>query len=107
MDHIMENKTVLITGGSRGIGAAAAKLLASEGAKVMVTARGEAALKDLCAAIRAAGGEAEYIVSDAGDLTAPQRLVEETVSRFGGLDAVVCNAGIALRAPTLDMPLAE
>ena len=107
MDRIMEGKTVLITGGSRGIGAAAAKLLAAEGAKVMVTARGEEALKALCGQIRAAGGAAEYMVSDAGDLSAPQRLADETVSRFGGLDAVVCNAGIALRAPTLDMPLEE
>ncbi len=107
MKEIMKNKAVLITGGSRGIGAASARLLAAEGAKVMITARGEDALKTLCGEIRAAGGTAEYMVSDAADLSAPQRLADGTVSRFGRLDAVVCNAGIALRAPTLDMPLEE
>lgn len=107
MDEIMKNKVVLITGGSRGIGAASARLLAENGARVVVTARGEEALFELCREVRAAGGEASYIVSDAADPFAPGRLVEETVSRYGRIDAVVCNAGIALRAPTLDMPLEE
>ena len=103
----MENRVVLITGGSRGIGAASARLLAENGAKVLVTARGEEALKALCEEIRAAGGEASYIVSDVQDLSAPPRLAAETVSRYGHIDAVVCNAGIALRAPTLDMTLED
>lgn len=88
---------VLITGASRGIGAAAARLFAQEGWDVAVnynTSR-EAAEK-LAAELSGLGGKAVPIQADVSDPEQAERLVREAEFSLGGLDAVVCNAGIAL-----------
>lgn len=88
---------VLITGASRGIGAAAARLFAQEGWDVAVnyhTSR-EAAEK-LAAELSGPGGKAVSIQADVSDPEQAERLVREAEFSLGGLDAVVCNAGIAL-----------
>ena len=80
---------VLITGASRGIGAAAAEHLASLGAKVVLTARSEDELAKLAEKI---GAKALAIACDIADFKQVQAAVDQTVARFGRLDIVVNNA---------------
>ncbi len=87
-------QTVIVTGTSRGLGAAAARILAQMGAQVVLTARSAVPLDALTEEIRAAGGSAFAI---AGDITAPntaQRVVAAAVERFGRVDALINNAGM-------------
>lgn len=89
-------KVALITGASRGIGAAVAERFAAEGAKVAVNYRSSVAkANEVVGRIRAAGGEARAFQADMSDLDATQRLVSETVDAFGQLDILVNNAGRA------------
>ncbi len=91
----LEGKVALVTGASRGIGAAVAMRLASEGAAVAVNFSGsEAAALAVVAAIEAAGGRAVDIQADVSDPSACTALVERTVAELGGLDILVNNAGI-------------
>jgi NADP-dependent 3-hydroxy acid dehydrogenase YdfG len=97
----MAGKVVAITGGGRGIGAATARLLAGRGASVMVAARSPEELSSVAASIDDAGGRAAYLATDVtrpGDLEA---LVQVALERFGHLDALVNNAGVAVNAPLL------
>lgn len=90
----MQNKGVIVTGASSGIGRATAKRFASDGAKVSLVARTEEALSDLSGEIEALGGQALVIASDLLDEAAPARIVEQTVKEFGGIDVLVNAAGI-------------
>lgn len=93
MDLGIEGKVALVTASSKGLGRAAAIALAGEGAKVVISARGEEALNATAAEIAACGGEVLAIKADVTDPDAPRRLVEETAERFGALDILVPNAG--------------
>jgi 3-oxoacyl-[acyl-carrier protein] reductase len=93
MDLGLGGKVALVTAGSKGLGRASAQALAAEGVSVVITARGEAALEEAAAAIRADGGEVHAVVSDVTETDAPARLVEETERRYGRLDILVANAG--------------
>ncbi|MET3548278.1 NAD(P)-dependent dehydrogenase (short-subunit alcohol dehydrogenase family) [Paenibacillus favisporus] len=88
------NKVALVTGASRGIGAAAAKLFAEEGAAVTLVARTEAALRTGVEEIIAKGGKADYIVADLADSASIERAIQTTVERHGRLDIAFNNAGI-------------
>ncbi len=83
----------LVTAGSRGLGRATAEALVAEGAKVVVSARGEEDVAKAEVALRSSGGEAVGLVADVTDAGAPARLVAETLEYFGRLDVVVANAG--------------
>lgn len=107
MDKLLNGKSALITGGSRGIGAATAELFAEQGAELVITARDGHALKDVCARIEAGGGTAYCIAEDANDLSAPQRILDYALSVCHKIDILVCNAGMALRTPSLDMSVEE
>lgn len=91
----LKGKVILITGGTSGLGEAAAKLLAAKGAHVAITGRREAQGKGVVKAIEAAGGEAIFIKADVTVRADVEAMVEKTVARFGRLDGAVNNAGIA------------
>jgi 3-oxoacyl-[acyl-carrier protein] reductase len=93
MDLALEGKVALITGGSRGIGRGIARGLAAEGCRVALCARGRGDLEGAAAAVREAGAEAHPIALDVTRPGAGERLVEETLRRFGRLDVLVGNAG--------------
>lgn len=90
----LKDKVVIITGGNSGVGAAAAKLLASEGAKVVITARRAAALDEVAKEIEAAGGTVLAVPTDISKPGDAENLVEKTMEKFGKIDVLVNNAGI-------------
>jgi NAD(P)-dependent dehydrogenase (short-subunit alcohol dehydrogenase family) len=95
-------RVVLVTGSTTGIGAACARLFAESGAKVMVSGRDEPRGRAVVDGIRAAGGAADFNAVDLRAAGACERIVRETVERFGGLDVLVNNAGILYTANALD-----
>jgi NAD(P)-dependent dehydrogenase (short-subunit alcohol dehydrogenase family) len=99
-------KVALITGGASGLGAESARLLASEGAAVMLTDLAEAG-HAVAEEIRSAGGKAHFMVQDVADEARWQAVVAETKSRFGRLDVLVNNAGIGAFAELMNMSLEE
>jgi NAD(P)-dependent dehydrogenase (short-subunit alcohol dehydrogenase family) len=100
----MTDRVAIVTGASRGIGAATARALAREGASVVLAARSEQALTEVADEIVAAGGCALAIPTDVTDAASVRGLVEQTLDTFGRLDAAVNNAAGGGRRPT---PLAD
>jgi len=93
----LPNRVALVTGGSRGIGAAIAKRLAADGASVAITyAKDAKAASAVVKAIEFGGGKAVAIQADAADVEAVKSAVEKTVATFGRLDVLVNNAGTAI-----------
>ncbi len=104
----LTNKTALVTGGSRGIGAGIAKRLAADGANVATTyTKGVEAAALVVAEIERAGGKAIAIQADAVDAAAVAAAVDKTVAAFGRLDVLVNNAGTAIPKPFVEATLEE
>jgi 3-oxoacyl-[acyl-carrier protein] reductase len=104
----LEGKNALVTGGSRGIGAAIAKRLAADGANVAITyTKGVEAAASVVKEIERAGGKAFAIQADAGDADAVRGAVEKTVAKFGGIDVLVNNAGTVFPKPFEESTLEE
>ena len=104
----LANEVALVTGGSRGIGAAIAKRLAADGAAVAITyAKDGKAASDVVEAIKREGGKAFAIQADAADADAVNAAVEKTVATFGRLDVLVNNAGTAIPKTFEETTLAE
>ena len=89
----LAGKTVLITGASSGIGWAAALAFAAKGANLVLTARREERLRELCETIKKAGGEAVFIAGDASDEATAEECVALAESELGRLDILINNAG--------------
>jgi 3-oxoacyl-[acyl-carrier protein] reductase len=90
----LAGKAIVVTGASRGIGAAAAAALAKSGAHLMLTARDAGQLDGVARTIVRDGGTAATIACDVSDWSSVQRLAEETRRRFGKIDALINNAGV-------------
>jgi 3-oxoacyl-[acyl-carrier protein] reductase len=105
---VLTGKRALVTGASRGIGAAIAKALAAEGADVAITyENSEQRAADIVKAIEATGRRAVAIKADSADVAAVQASIAETVAKLGGLDILVNNAGILRIGDLKDISLAD
>jgi len=91
MFHSLEGRSVLVTGGTKGIGLGIARAFARAGCKVVITGRDAATAE---AALAELGPNASFVQGDVGKAADCQRAVEETVARHGGLDVVCANAGV-------------
>jgi len=108
MSQILEGKIALITGGSRGIGAAIAKRLAADGANVAITyTKGADAAASVVKEIERVGRKAIAIQADSTDAVAVEAAVEKAVETFGRLDVLVNNAGTAIPKPFEETTLEE
>lgn len=101
----LTGKVALITGASKGIGEAIARIFAEYGAKVVISSRKQADLDELANDIKAAGGECTGIAAHAGEMAQLKLLVEKTVETYGGIDVLVNNAATnPVYGPSLDCP---
>lgn len=100
-----KGKVVVITGASSGIGEALAKEFVSRGANVVMGARSEDKLKKLAETIDFIGTSTAYLATDVSVEKDCRALIDFAVSRFGGIDILVCNAGISMRALFDDVDL--
>lgn len=106
MELRLEGKVVLVTGATQGIGRAIAETLAHSGAGgLLVTGREPVRGNDVATSLSQAGTPATFIAADLADTTAPARLVDECIGRFGRIDALVNAAGLTNRASFLDADL--
>jgi 3-oxoacyl-[acyl-carrier protein] reductase len=104
MDLGLKGKRALVTGGSMGIGRAAALALAAEGCRVAIAARGQDALSQ---AVQAIGGDALAVQADCTQPADVRRMVEEVRARFGGIDILVNSIGAAKSGAFLEQPEEE
>jgi short-subunit dehydrogenase len=94
----LNEQTIVITGGSSGIGLAAARLAAHQGANVILVARKEEGLKKAADAIRAEGGRCDWVQADVGVREEVRNAVQTVIERHGGFDTWVSNAGVGVYA---------
>ncbi|MDR2894372.1 MAG: SDR family oxidoreductase [Alistipes sp.] len=94
----IKNKTAIVTGASSGIGAALAREFAARGARVVIAARSSEKLEALAAEITSGGGTVLAVTCDVSSEPDCRRLIERTVEAFGGIDILICNAGLSMRA---------
>ncbi len=97
----LTDRVVLVTGGSRGLGAAMSVGLAERGARVVIASRKLASCQTLAATITESGGQAYPLACHVGDWESLPGVVEAAVSRWGRLDGLVNNAGMSPLAPSL------
>src|SRR3954451_18337180 len=90
----LQDKVVVITGASSGIGRATMEIFGREGAKVVGTARTESKLQEGLDAVHAAGGEGMIIPADLEDTSSQERVVREALDAYGSVDVLVNNAGV-------------
>lgn len=103
--NLFHNKVVIVTGASSGIGKACAIEFARQGAKVVLSSRREAILREVANEITAQGGEALYLVSDIRNIDDCQNLITKTIENFGSIDILINNAGISMRASFEELKL--
>lgn len=92
-DNTFEGQVAIVTGGGRGIGAAACRMFAERGAKVVVSDRDEEPTMTMADEINNSGGEAIGVAGDVTDAAFPEKLMNATIEKFGKLNILVNNAG--------------
>jgi NADP-dependent 3-hydroxy acid dehydrogenase YdfG len=107
MTERLDGTVAVVTGASSGIGEATARMLATNGASVVVAARRKDRLDELVSDIERAGGTAAAVECDVTDQAAATGLVATAIERFGRLDTLVNNAGVMLLGPIVDAPVDE
>jgi 3-oxoacyl-[acyl-carrier protein] reductase len=103
----LAGKVAIVTGGSRGLGFASAKALAAEGASVAICGRTPSTLDRAAAQLAEVGGDVSRVLAVEADVSRERdlrRLVDETVSRFGGVDVLVNNVGLGKGGGLMDTP---
>ena len=103
----VQDKVVIITGASSGLGEATARRLAKSGAKLMLAARREARLQELVTEIQQDGGAAKYQVTDVSDRSQVEALAQATQQAYGKIDVLVNNAGIMPLSPLAETKVDE
>lgn len=98
MKKTLKDKVMVITGASSGIGLAMAEVYAAEGAKVVLAARNAEKLAEVTDKICKAGGRAIWCQTDVVNEDECRQLIEKAVEAFGGIDVMICNAGLSMRA---------
>ena len=101
----LHGKTVLVTGGSRGLGLQIAESLGEAGAKILLTSRKATDLEEAAADLQAKGIDTRWVAGDASDPAQIQKVVAEAMQRLGRIDILVNNAGATWGAPAEDYPL--
>ncbi|MDE5731295.1 MAG: SDR family NAD(P)-dependent oxidoreductase, partial [Alistipes sp.] len=94
----LKGKTVVVTGASSGIGEALARECAARGARVVLGARSEEKLQRIVGEIRARGGQAVFRAMDVTREEDCRELIDLAVAEYGGVDVLICNAGLSMRA---------
>ena len=107
MSNAVQNRVVVITGASSGIGEATARLLAANGARVVLGARRTERLEQIATDIRNAGGVAEFRAVDVARREEVEALVRHATEKFGRIDVMFNNAGVMLLAPVNDLKTDE
>ncbi|PYS90529.1 MAG: short-chain dehydrogenase, partial [Acidobacteria bacterium] len=103
----LNEQVMVITGASSGIGLVTARMAAKRGARLVLAARSEEALRQLTDEIKSAGGEAIHVVADVGREADVRRISTAAVERFGGFDTWVNNAGVSVYGKLMDVPLTD
>jgi len=103
----LDRQVALVTGGARGIGRAAAQMLASAGATVVIADLDEAESQALVAEIAEGGGRALALQVDVSSEASIDAMFDEAAMREGGVDILVNNAGVAIRRPAVELSLAD
>ncbi len=103
----LNEQTIVITGASSGIGLTTARAAARAGARLVLAARSETALRQLADEINNGGGAAIYVVADVGDQAAVARVAEQAVRHFGGFDTWINNAGAGIFGKLADTPVED
>jgi short-subunit dehydrogenase len=103
----LEDQVIVITGASSGIGLATVRMAIRSGARVVVNARNEHALRQLAAEVRDSGGDAEYYAGDVADEADMHALAKAAENRFGGFDTWVNNAGVSIYGRLLDIAIED
>jgi NAD(P)-dependent dehydrogenase (short-subunit alcohol dehydrogenase family) len=101
-DGLLEDKVVLVSGGTQGLGAAIAGAAARNGAAVVVTGRRREAGEQVAAQIAGTGAQAQFVACDVADAAQCRAAVTQTVERFGRIDCLVNSAGLTSRGTLLD-----
>jgi short-subunit dehydrogenase len=103
----LRNQVVVITGASSGIGLVTARMAAKQGAKLVVAARNEDALRQLVEEIRSSGGEAIYVTADVGKEEDINHIAERAIAEFGGFDTWVNNAGVSIFGRCMEVTIPD
>ncbi|UYZ63919.1 SDR family oxidoreductase [Hymenobacter weizhouensis] len=103
----LKDQTIVITGASSGIGLVTARMAAQQGARLVLAARSEEALRQLTDEINQAGGDAMYVVADVSKPEDVKRLAQQAIQKFGGFDTWVNNAGVSIYGKIEQVPVED